>query len=135
MPARDDPATAGGCPCGLGEPYGNCCGRFHRGDTPAPTAEALMRSRFSAFAVGDEAYLLRTWHPAARPRGPLGLDPEQRWSGLEIIGRGGGGLFDAEGTVEFVAHYTWRGRPDALRENSRFVRDGGHWLYAGPITT
>jgi SEC-C motif-containing protein len=118
------------CPCGLGEPYADCCGRFHRGDAAAPTAETLMRSRFSAFAVGDEAYLLRTWHPSGRPRGPLGLDPDQRWSGLEILDRSGGGLFDAEGTVEFVAHH----RRGALHENSRFVRDDGRWLYVGPIT-
>ena len=55
------------CVCGLPAPYDDCCGRFHRGDATAPTAERLMRSRFSAFGVGDEAYLLRTWHPSTRP--------------------------------------------------------------------
>jgi hypothetical protein len=55
------------CPCGLGDDYASCCGRLHAG-APAPTAESLMRSRYSAFAVGDVGYLLRTWHPSSRPR-------------------------------------------------------------------
>jgi uncharacterized protein YchJ len=55
------------CPCGLGEDYASCCGRLHTG-APAPTAESLMRSRYSAFAVADAGYLLRTWHPSRRPR-------------------------------------------------------------------
>ncbi|MFZ2176709.1 MAG: YchJ family metal-binding protein, partial [Rhodococcus sp. (in: high G+C Gram-positive bacteria)] len=55
------------CPCLLGEPYDDCCGRYHRGVTTAPTAERLMRSRFSAFAVLDAEYLLATWHPSTRP--------------------------------------------------------------------
>src|SRR2546429_6760422 len=55
------------CPCGLGDGYESCCGRLHAG-APAPTAESLMRSRYSAFAVGDAGYLLRTWYPSARPR-------------------------------------------------------------------
>lgn len=65
------------CPCGLGEKYDSCCGRYHSG-TPAPTAEQLMRSRYTAFALGDADYLLRTWHPSARPR-TLKLDPMCAW--------------------------------------------------------
>ena len=61
------------CPCGLGDDYDSCCGRLHAG-APAPTAESLMRSRYSAFAVGDAGYLLRTWHPSGRPQA-LTLDP------------------------------------------------------------
>nr|WP_275941295.1 YchJ family metal-binding protein [Planosporangium flavigriseum] len=94
----------------------------------------LMRSRFSAFAVGDTAYLQRTWHPTTRPR-QLRLDPTTEWTRLDILGRSGGGLFDAEGTVEFRAHYTEHGQPDVLHENSRFVRDNGHWVYVGSIPT
>src|SRR5262249_12900002 len=63
----NDRVDENACPCGLGEDYDSCCGRLHAG-TPAPTAESLMRSRYSAFAVGDAGYLLRTWHPSARPR-------------------------------------------------------------------
>ena len=68
----------GACPCGLGDDYAACCGRLH-GGAPAATAEALMRSRYSAFAVGDADYLLRTWHPSSRPR-ELVLEPDLRWT-------------------------------------------------------
>ena len=116
------------CPCGLAEPYPACCGRFHDGTRHAPTAELLMRSRFSAFAVGDTAYLLRTWHPDTRPK-RLRLDPDQEWTRLEILGRTGGGLLQAEGTVEFRAHYRHQGQADFLEENSRFRREDGRWVY------
>lgn len=87
-----------------------------------------MRSRFSAFAVGDTAYLLRTWHPGTRPA-RLDLDPGQRWTRLEVLGTDRGGLFDTAGTVEFRAHYRHAGRPGTLRENSRFTRADGRWVY------
>lgn len=87
-----------------------------------------MRSRFSAFAVRDEAYLLRTWHPRTRPPG-VGFDPAMRWERLEILGSTGGSYFDKTGTVEFRAHYNERGKPGELHENSRFVRHEGAWVY------
>ncbi|ATY12937.1 hypothetical protein CU254_22690 [Amycolatopsis sp. AA4] len=118
------------CPCGLPEPYADCCGRFHRGEQNAPTAERLMRSRYCAFAVGEPEYLLDTWHPDTRPK-RLRLDPAQEWTRLEILGRTGGSLLQNEGTVEFRAHYRYQGRDDAQHENSRFVREGGRWYYAG----
>jgi SEC-C motif domain protein len=86
-----------------------------------------MRSRFSAYARGDAAYVLRTWHPSTRPRN-LDLADSPRWTRLEILDRTGGALFDAEGTVRFNAHYV----DGVMRENSRFVREGGEWLYVGP---
>ncbi|MEU8637597.1 YchJ family metal-binding protein [Amycolatopsis sp. NPDC048633] len=116
------------CPCGLAESYAACCGRFHEGGLTAPTAELLMRSRFSAFAVGDTAYLLRTWHPDTRPR-RLALDAGQEWTRLEILGRTGGGLLHTEGTVKFRAHYRHHGRDGFLEENSRFRRADGAWVY------
>lgn len=87
-----------------------------------------MRSRYCAFAVGDSAYLLRTWHPSTRPS-RLRLDGRQKWTGLEIIGRTGGGLLQNEGTVEFRAHYRLRGQSEAQHENSRFLREAGSWFY------
>ncbi|GAA3462928.1 YchJ family protein [Saccharothrix longispora] len=120
------------CPCGLGDPYEHCCGPFHEGRKKPPTAEALMRSRYSAFAVGDEDYLLATWHPTTRPAS-LELDPEQRWNRLEVLGRTGGTLFQTTGTVEFRAHCRVRGGRDVLHENSRFVREDGVWLYVSPV--
>ena len=101
---------------------------YHSGRAAAPTAEALMRSRFSAFALGDEPYLLRSWHPRTRPA-RLGLDPGQRWLRLEILATEGGSPFHSEGEVEFRAHYSEHGRPDVLHERSRFVRVDGAWVY------
>ncbi|WP_075743911.1 MULTISPECIES: YchJ family protein [Actinoalloteichus] len=116
------------CPCGLGEPFADCCALLHAGSRRAATAEQLMRSRYSAFAVGDTAYLLRTWHSSRRPT-ELSLDPEQRWIRLDILGRTGGGPFDSEGTVRFRAHYRLPGHAGSLTENSRFRRTDGSWFY------
>lgn len=115
------------CPCGTGMPYAGCCGALHAG-AAAATAEQLMRSRYSAFAVGDPAYLLRTWHSSTRPR-RITLDPDQRWTRLVVLASTGGGLLDVEGTVEFRALYAHRGRPDSLHERSRFVREDARWVY------
>jgi len=101
----------------------------------AETAEALMRSRYSAFAVGDVAYLVRTWHPARRPN-DLRLEPAMTWTGLEIVDTRAGGPDDADGEVEFRA--SWRreaghgGREPGrgvLHERSRFGRRAGRWVY------
>ncbi len=120
--------TAAPCPCGLPAPYGDCCGRLHRGEAAAPTAELLMRSRFSAFAVRDEAYLIRTWHPATRPQ-DTGIDPGLQWVRLEIRSVTEGGPFHTHGAVDFSAHFIDRGYPEVLHEHSRFVRHEGAWVY------
>jgi SEC-C motif domain protein len=120
------------CPCGSGEPAAACCGRLHSGQQRAATAEQLMRSRFSAFALGEEAYLLSSWHASTRPK-RLRLDPGREWTHLEIVGRTGGGPFDTEGTVEFRAHHRAGGETGVLHENSRFVREGGAWLYVAAV--
>ena len=91
-----------------------------------------MRARYSAFAVADERFLADTWHPSSRPAGPL-VDATLTWTGLFVTGRAGGGLLEQAGTVEFTARYRRPdGTPGRLRENSRFVRDGGGWRYLGP---
>ncbi|TWJ28896.1 SEC-C motif-containing protein [Micromonospora sagamiensis] len=92
-----------------------------------------MRSRFSAFVVGDVDHLLRSWHPRTRPAG-LTLDPRLRWTRLEVLATERGGLFDTTGTVEFRAHYRDRGRPGALHERSRFHREDGEWVYLDGLT-
>jgi SEC-C motif-containing protein len=116
------------CPCLSGERYRDCCGVFHRGEAAAPTALRLMRSRYSAFAVGDRHYLLDTWHPLTRPA-DLELDVDQRWYRLDIIGFSKGGLLDTEGTVEFRAWYKADGIASSQHEVSRFVRESGRWMY------
>ena len=117
------------CPCGYGSPYADCCGLIH-GGAPAPTATQLMRSRYSAFALGLGDYLLHSWHSSTRPD-DLDLDPEIRWLRLLIEDTTGGGPFDDEGTVTFTAI----GRePDGRfeqRETSLFTREGGRWVYLG----
>ncbi|MEU9068116.1 YchJ family metal-binding protein [Streptomyces sp. NPDC048306] len=116
--------TTPACPCGRSEPYEKCCGCFHAGAAAAPTAEALMRSRYSAFVKGDAGYLLRTWHPRTRPA-RLDLDPGMRWTALEILETAGGSAFHATGTVTFRASY----RGGSLHERSRFERVDGAWVY------
>ncbi|NEE14925.1 hypothetical protein G3M58_51730 [Streptomyces sp. SID7499] len=116
--------TSRSCPCGLPQAYEACCGRFHSGAAAAPTAEALMRSRYCAFVQGDLGYLLRTWHPRTRP-GRLELDPGMRWTGLEVLGTSAGSAFHTTGTVEFRASY----RGGSLHELSRFERVDGAWVY------
>ena len=121
------------CPCGTGLPLAECCGRLHDGTATAGTAEQLMRSRFSAFAVGDADYLLVTWHPATRPR-TLDLEPDVRWTALDILASTGGTLLSAEGTVEFRAHYVRDGAAGSQHENSRFARDDGNWRYLDGVS-
>ena len=114
------------CPCGTGLTYDGCCGRLHRGQAPAATAEQLMRSRYSAFVVGDPAYVLRTWHVSTRPR-RLRLDPAERWLRLEVLACTGG-MLEVEATVRFRAHAA----SGTVEEHSRFVR-GTCWYYVGPV--
>jgi len=116
------------CPCGSGKPYAGCCGGLHAGAVEAPSAEALMRSRYSAYVLGLEPYLLATWHASTRPAA-LGLAEESatKWLGLEIKG---GQLLDAShATVEFVARYRVAGRGHRLHEISNFIRQDGRWFY------
>ncbi|MBO9625752.1 MAG: SEC-C domain-containing protein [Microbacterium sp.] len=115
------------CPCGSGDTFGACCGPILFG-SPAPTAERLMRSRYTAFATGDVAHLLRSWHPRTRPR-TLEIDPGLLWRRLLIVDRVAGGPFDDEGVVEFEAF--WRQGDDrgSMQERSRFVREDRRWLY------
>lgn len=92
-----------------------------------------MRSRFSAFRVGDEAYLLRTWHPSTRPP-RIDLDQALRWQRLEILRTTGGSFLDTDGTVLFRAHYVERNHTAHMEEHSRFVVQDGDWLYVAPLT-
>lgn len=92
-----------------------------------------MRSRFTAFALEDEAHLLRSWHASTRPA-EVRFVPGQQWTRLEVLATIGGELFDTDGSVEFRAHYERRGRSQSLHELSRFVRDEhGRWVYLGPV--
>ncbi|AGN19173.1 hypothetical protein J433_08780 [Corynebacterium glutamicum MT] len=116
------------CPCGTGLTYGECCYRFHSGEWVAPTAEALMRSRFTAFAVGNSQYLLDTWDPETRPS-ELGLDVGIDFYRLDILETTGGGPFDSTGTVKFQAFY--KGLASGVQEeDSTFRKVNGAWVYS-----
>ena len=115
------------CPCGSGLELAGCCGRWHAGlqtAAYAPTPEALMRSRYSAYVLGLIDYLMDTWHPSTAP-GDLELQPV-KWLGLEVRHVAANG--DA-GVVEFVARCRVNGRAERMHETSRFVREGGRWYY------
>lgn len=108
------------CPCGSGLALADCCGRYHEGQL-APDAECLMRSRYSAFVLGREDYLLATWHPSTRPAAlELDATPRPQWLGLTV--KAHMPLDATHATVEFVARYK-------LHETSRFVKMDGRWLY------
>jgi len=116
------------CPCGENANYADCCGRLHAGAI-APTAAALMRSRYSAYTLALADYLLATWHPDTRPAHLDFSDAGQtRWLGLEL--RAQRELDADHATVEFVARYRLGGAPAVrLHEISRFERIDGRWFY------
>ncbi|WP_457329402.1 YchJ family protein [Rhizobacter sp. P5_C2] len=117
------------CPCGLPVPYADCCGRYHAGPLhlQAPDAEALMRSRYSAFVNGMPDYLLATWHASTRPATLEPDPPGLRWLGLDV--RRHASQDTDHATVEFIARSKLGGRAQRLHETSRFVREDGRWFY------
>ena len=117
------------CPCGSGDAYERCCGRYHSGPEKlrAPSPEALMRSRYTAYVFGLEDYLLATWHASTRPAALDPADPALKWLGLEV--RAQTRTDEDHGTVEFVARSKRAGRAHRLHETSRFVREDGRWFY------
>jgi len=120
-------AAHAACPCDSGQHYADCCRVWHAGlalGQFAPTPEALMRSRYSAYVLGLPDYLLATWHPATAP-GQLTLSPV-KWLGLEVRHAQASG---EAGVVEFVARWREDGRGVRLHEISRFVREDGRWRY------
>jgi len=121
------PAASERCPCTSGDVFGSCCGPVIATGV-APTAVRLMRSRFTAFALGDTAHLRRSWHPSTRPA-RLDLEDDVRWLRLDILETVDGGPFDTAGVVEFEALFRDAAGRGSLRERSRFVRGGRTWLY------
>lgn len=121
------------CPCGALHtlPCADCCGRFHAGPLHllAPTAEALMRSRYSAYVLDLTDYLRDTWHPSTRPAVIEANPPGLKWLGLEVLRHS---VQDTDhASVEFVARSKLAGRAQRLHETSRFVREDGRWYYVG----
>jgi SEC-C motif domain protein len=115
-------------------PYAACCGRWHDGALRllAPTAEALMRSRYCAYVLDLHAYLLDTWHPRTRPAAIEVNPPGLRWLGLEL--RDCRPIGPDQATVEFVARSKLGGRAHRLHETSRFERVDHRWLYVQALS-
>ena len=124
------PPTSSPCPCRIPSAaphYADCCGRFHTFAAAAPDAQALMRSRYSAYVLGLCDYLLETWHPGTRPATLQPEPPGLKWLGLEVRRHV---IADADhASVEFVARSKLGGRAHRLHELSRFVREDGRWYY------
>ncbi len=112
------------CPCDSQQSYASCCQPYHQG-LAAPYPLALMRSRYSAFALGLADYLLLSWHPSTRPES-LELEADVQWQGLEIHGHG---VLQQRGWVEFSAHFAQQGQAGCLREKSQFRKQAGRWYY------
>lgn len=115
------------CSCGSRDGSADCCAPILAG-AAAPTAERLMRSRYSAFRLGDVAHLQRSWHPDTLPT-DLELDDTTRWRALQIVAIDAGSESDVTGTVEFRASYRGPEGVGLLHERSRFVRHEGRWVY------
>lgn len=126
---KSHPPALQPCPCGSGSSYQQCCQLWHQGPRRlmAPTAEALMRSRYSAFVLDELQYLLDTWHPDTRPAQLEPNPPGLKWLGLQV--RQHRQQDDHHATVEFVARCRQAGRATRLHETSRFIRQDGRWLY------
>ncbi|TAG00346.1 MAG: hypothetical protein EAZ37_17545 [Burkholderiales bacterium] len=124
------------CPCGglpKGASYEQCCGRFHSGAHygQAPTPEALMRSRYSAYVLRLRDYLNDTWHSSTRPIELMPFDADEKWLGLEIREAPPIKADATEGFVEFIARSkpAGGGAAERMHERSRFVKEAGRWLY------
>jgi SEC-C motif domain protein len=113
------------CPCGGGALYQDCCEPYHL-SLSAPNAEKLMRSRYSAYVLGLEEYLLNTWHPNTRPQALNLKQDSTQWLGLEVK------RFepnDEQAIVEFIARYKINGKAGKMQETSRFKRIATRWFY------
>lgn len=118
------------CPCGSKKAFKDCCGLYIEHKKTAPNAEALMRSRYTAYTLSDEDYLLSTWHPSTRPMN-LGLADRssQQWQQLNILFTEQGQNMDSQGVVAFIASYIENSVSQHLCEKSRFEKINGCWFY------
>ncbi len=123
----------GNCPCGSGLALHECCGPVIRGKCQAATAEALMRSRYTAYATGEIAHLGRSLQAADRetfdPASAKEWAGSAQWNALEIVATERGGENDTDGIVEFKAHYSANDQEQVHHERARFARENGCWVF------
>ena len=121
------------CPCGSGRAFELCCEPYLMGRLHAPTAEALMRARYSAYALCSIDYLFKTSGPRIRKEfdaeGSKRWAESAEWTGLDVLAAEGGGEQDAAGMIEFVAHYTIKKKAFDHHEKAQFAKVGGQWLF------
>lgn len=125
---RPESIKQSACPCGSGRPFADCCGPLLQGERAPESAEALMRSRYTAYSLGNADWLCATWHESTRPATlDLEQEPKPKWIDLQVKARRSIDADHAE--VEFIARFRVGGRAHRLHENSRFVREAGRWYY------
>src|SRR5689334_6847518 len=118
------------CPCGSGKSYERCCAPFHKGEIHAPTPEALMRSRYSAFVLGDFSYIEKTMR--GKPLKSFSkkqleqCHPQTKWLGLQVLSAS---EEKERGEVHFIALYAMEGKKVQIEERSQFEKRGGKWYY------
>ena len=121
------------CPCGSGRAFELCCEPYLLGRLPAPTAEALMRSRYTAYTLCSIDYLYQTSGPHVRrefdAEGSKRWAESAEWTGLEVLATEGGGEQDETGTIEFVAHYAIKEKPFEHHEKAQFAKVNGKWFF------
>jgi SEC-C motif-containing protein len=120
------------CPCGSSKNYVSCCKFLHDGLLKAATAEALMRSRYSAYVFKLRDYLLKTWHEDFRPKF-LNFEKDLEWLSLEVIDREKGLEFDDEGYVEFKVFFKKAKKRSFMQEKSYFKKIASQWLYLNGV--
>lgn len=126
MPTKLDPDN---CLCGTKLVYSDCCGRFLNGNSIPKTAEALMRSRFCAYVLGNNDYLMATWDESKRPKNLDFAKQTTQWSKLLIVSSKNGSERDSTGIVEFKAFYLQNDKEFYMHEISHFVKKNNNWFY------
>ena len=125
------------CPCGSSLDFEKCCGPYLRGDKNPPTAESLMRSRYTAFHEGELDYIYNTHHKSTR--GELDMEGiktwalESDWLGLEILSTEKGLEKDSEGKVEFSCLFNFQGKNQSHHELSSFIKEDGKWYFVDGV--
>ncbi|MDL5513405.1 YchJ family metal-binding protein [Arenibacter sp. M-2] len=123
------------CPCGTHKSYVNCCELAHKDLRAVRTAEQLMRSRYSAFVLGNGNYLMDSHHSSSRPikekKSIEAWAKSVSWIRLEILDKEKGGIYDQKGTVTFNAYFFENGKVEVIYEKSDFVKENGLWMYLG----
>jgi SEC-C motif-containing protein len=118
------------CPCGSGQAYSDCCGRFIEGNELPTTPEQLMRSRYTAYCLNNDTYIIGSWHPSTRP-GSLAEDnaASVKWIELKVLNAPVPAESESRATVEFMARCKVGGKAEKMHETSEFIREDGRWYY------